>query len=57
MYYSSMLSFILRPIVSVPLILGTFALGYCFPSTSTALATCENRGGSIEYCRLQVLGR
>jgi len=57
MYYNSMLSFIFRPIVSVPLILGTFALGYCLPSTSTALATCENRGGPIEYCRLQVLGR
>lgn len=52
-----MLATILRPIVFVPLMLGTFALGYSLPSTSTALATCENRGGSLEECRLQVLGR
>ena len=26
-------------------------------STSNALARCENRGGSLAYCRLAVYGR
>ncbi len=48
---------LLRPIVFVPLMLGTLALGYALPSTDTALARCENRGGSVAECRLLVLGR
>jgi hypothetical protein len=48
---------IVRPVVFVPLMLGTLALGYAMPSTDTALARCENRGGSVAECRLLVLGR
>ena len=48
---------IVRPIVFVPLMLGTLALGYALPSTDTALARCEHRGGSVAECRLIVLGR
>jgi hypothetical protein len=46
-----------RPIVFVPLLLGTVALGFALPSTDSALARCENRGGSMTECRLTVLGR
>ena len=48
---------IVRPVVFFPLMLGTLALGYALPSTDTALARCENRGGSVAECRLIVLGR
>jgi hypothetical protein len=43
--------------VFVPLMLGTLALGYALPSTDTALARCEMRGGTVTECRLIVLGR
>jgi hypothetical protein len=46
-----------RPVIFVPLLLGTVALGYALPSTDTALARCEMRGGSVAECRLLVLGR
>jgi hypothetical protein len=46
-----------RPLVFVPFLLGTVALGFALPSTDTALARCENRGGSVTECRLIVLGR
>jgi hypothetical protein len=46
-----------RPIVFVPFLLGTVALGFALPSTETALARCENRGGTVAECRLLVLGR
>jgi hypothetical protein len=46
-----------RPVIFVPLLLGTVALGFALPSTDTALARCENRGGSVTECRLIVLGR
>jgi hypothetical protein len=46
-----------RPVIFVPLLLGTVALGYALPSTDTALARCENRGGTVAECRLLVLGR
>jgi hypothetical protein len=46
-----------RPIVFVPFLLGTVALGFALPSTETALARCEMRGGSVAECRLIVLGR
>ena len=46
-----------RPLVFVPFLLGTAALGFALPSTDTALARCENRGGSVAECRLIVLGR
>jgi hypothetical protein len=46
-----------RPLVFVPLLLGTVALGFALPSTDSALARCENRGGSVTECRLIVLGR
>jgi hypothetical protein len=46
-----------RPIVIDPLQLGTVALGFALPSTDSALARCENRGGSVTECRLLVLGR
>jgi hypothetical protein len=46
-----------RPIVFVPFLLGTVALAYALPSTDTALARCEMRGGSVAECRLIVLGR
>jgi hypothetical protein len=46
-----------RPIIFVPFLLGTVALGYALPSTDTALARCENRGGTVTECRLRVLGR
>jgi hypothetical protein len=48
---------LIRPVVFVPLMLGTLALGYALPSTDTALARCENRGGTVTECRLIVLGR
>jgi hypothetical protein len=46
-----------RPLVFVPFLLGTVALGYALPSTDTALARCELRGGTVTECRLLVLGR
>ena len=46
-----------RPIVFVPFLLGTVALGFALPSTDSALARCENRGGTVTECRLIVLGR
>ena len=46
-----------RPVIFVPFLLGTVALGYALPSTETALARCENRGGTVTECRLIVLGR
>jgi hypothetical protein len=46
-----------RPIVFVPFLLGTVALGFALPSTETALARCEMRGGTVTECRLIVLGR
>jgi hypothetical protein len=46
-----------RPIVFVPFLLGTVALGFALPSTDSALARCEMRGGSVAECRLIVLGR
>jgi hypothetical protein len=46
-----------RPIVFVPFLLGTVALGFALPSTETALARCEMRGGTVTECRLLVLGR
>ena len=46
-----------RPIVFVPFLLGTVALGFALPSTDTALARCEMRGGTVTECRLIVLGR
>ena len=46
-----------RPIVFVPFLLGTVALGYALPSTDSALARCEMRGGGVTECRLIVLGR
>jgi hypothetical protein len=46
-----------RPVVFVPFLLGTVALGFALPSTDTALARCEMRGGSVAECRLTVLGR
>jgi hypothetical protein len=58
MAHLSRLAFtLIRPVVFVPLMLGTLALGYALPSTDTALARCENRGGSVTECRLLVLGR
>jgi hypothetical protein len=39
------------------LLLGTVALGFALPSTETALARCEMRGGTVTECRLLVLGR
>jgi hypothetical protein len=46
-----------RPVIFVPFLLGTVALGFALPSTETALARCEMRGGSVTECRLIVLGR
>jgi hypothetical protein len=58
MAHLSRLAFTLvRPVVFVPLMLGTMALGFALPSTDSALARCENRGGSVTECRLIVLGR
>ena len=48
---------LVRPVVFFPLLAGTVALGFTLPSTDTALARCENRGGSVAECRLIVLGR
>lgn len=50
-------SHVVRPLVSVPLMLGTLVMGFALPSTDTALARCEMRGGSVTECRLIVLGR
>jgi hypothetical protein len=58
MAHLSRLAFTLvRPAVFFPLLAGTVALGFALPSTDTALARCENRGGSVTECRLIVLGR
>jgi hypothetical protein len=58
MAHLSRLAFTLvRPVVFVPLMLGTLALGFALPSTDSALARCENRGGTVTECRLIVLGR
>jgi hypothetical protein len=46
-----------RPVIFVPFLLGTVALGFALPSTETALARCEMRGGTVTECRLIVLGR
>jgi hypothetical protein len=48
---------LVRPVVFVPFLLGTVALGFALPSTDTALARCEMRGGTVAECRLIVLGR
>ena len=48
---------LVRPVVFFPLLAGTMALGFALPSTDTALARCEMRGGSAVECRLIVLGR
>ena len=53
----SLAGIVCRPIVFVPFLLGTVALGYALPSTDSALARCEMRGGSVTECRLIVLGR
>lgn len=54
---SRLASFLIRPVVFVPLMFGTLALGFALPSTETALARCEMKGGSVTECRLVVLGR
>jgi hypothetical protein len=46
-----------RPLVFVPFLLGTVALGFALPSTDSALARCEMRSGNVTECRLIVLGR
>ena len=43
--------------VTAALALLTLAAGLLHPSTDSALARCENRGGSVAECRLIVLGR
>jgi hypothetical protein len=48
---------LVRPAVFFPLLAGTVALGFALPNTDTALARCENRGGTVTECRLIVLGR
>ena len=48
---------LVRPAVFFPLLVGTVTLGFALPSTDTALARCEMRGGSVTECRLLVLGR
>jgi hypothetical protein len=48
---------LVRPAVFFPLLAGTVALGYALPSTDSALARCEMRGGGVNECRLLVLGR
>ena len=53
----SLAGIVCRPIVFVPFLLGTVALGFALPSTDSALARCEMRGGSVTECRLLVLGR
>ena len=54
--YHVMRSHLILP-VTAGLALLTLATGLLHPSTDSALARCENRGGSVAECRLLVLGR
>ena len=49
--------YLLRPLPFLLFMGCTLAIGLLNPSTDTALARCENRGGSVVECRLRVLGR
>jgi hypothetical protein len=48
---------LIRPLPFLLFMGCTLAVGLLNPSTDTALARCENRGGSVAECRLLVLGR
>ena len=52
---------VMRPNLILPITAGlallALAAGLLHPSTDSALARCENRGGSVAECRLLVLGR
>jgi hypothetical protein len=48
---------LIRPLPFLLFMGCTLAVGLLHPSTDTALARCENRGGSVAECRLAVYGR
>ena len=48
---------LIRPLPFLLFMGCTLAVGLLHPSTDSALARCENRGGSVAECRLVVLGR
>jgi hypothetical protein len=48
---------LIRPLPFLLFMGCTLAVGLLSPSTDSALARCENRGGSVAECRLLVLGR
>ena len=48
---------LIRPLPFLLFMGCTLAVGLLHPSTETALARCENRGGSVAECRLVVYGR
>ena len=48
---------LIRPLPFLLFMGCTLAVGLLHPSTDSAMARCENRGGSVAECRLLVLGR
>jgi hypothetical protein len=51
------MAYLIRPLPFLLFMGCTLAVGLLNPSTDSALARCENRGGSVAECRLIVLGR
>lgn len=45
------------PTIFLALLVGTLAFGYMAKGDNEAIGRCEYRGGSIDECRLIVLGR
>jgi hypothetical protein len=45
------------PILFLALLVGSLAFGYMAREDNAAIARCENKGGSVDECRLIVLGR
>jgi hypothetical protein len=50
------MAYLIRPLPFLLFMGCTLAVGLLNPSTDSALARCENRGGSVAECRLIVLG-
>jgi hypothetical protein len=45
------------PAIFLALLVGTLTFGYMAKGDNEAIARCEYKGGSIDECRLIVLGR
>jgi hypothetical protein len=51
------MAYLIRPLPFLLFMGCSLAVGLLNPSTDSALAHCEQRGGSVAECRLVVLGR